>query len=81
VAVTQPTLSDAQAAMLIYIRSIGAAGCDYPRNNQTLVALEVRGLARFGGTRALPRVEAWHITHDGNAWLEARAAADKETPR
>ncbi|MEA1083242.1 hypothetical protein SFC76_03130 [Sphingomonas sp. CD22] len=64
------------AAMLVFLRDIGPDGCDYARSNQTLVALKDRGFARFGGTRAKPRVEAWHIEREGRDWLAARAAAD-----
>lgn len=35
--------------MLVFLRDIGPDGCDYARNNQTLVASEDRKLVRFGG--------------------------------
>jgi hypothetical protein len=73
---SQISLTEPQAAMLVYVRYIGREGYDAPRKHPVLAALERRKLVRFGGTRALPRIEAWHITPDGAEWLKARAAAD-----
>lgn len=74
---TEITLTPAQDRWLVFLESNGGSGA--ARKLPELVALEGKGFARFGGTRALPRVEAWHITQEGLDWLEARRAADRDT--
>ena len=65
-----------QEQFLIYLRRIGPEGWDRSRNDSVLCALERDGLAEYRGTRARPRVEAWHATPAGAKWVEdARAAA------
>lgn len=69
-------LTRPQEQMLIYLRRIGANGADLARRDPVLRALERRGLAEYRGTRARPRVEAWHATPAGEQWVDdARAAA------
>lgn len=65
-----------QEHMLIYLSRIGADGSDAARRDPVLCALERRGLAEYRGTRARPRIEAWHATPVGKQWVDdARAAA------
>ena len=77
VALVPAELSSAQDRWLVFLEH--NSGANDARGHSVLCALETRGFARFGGTRALPRVEAWHITQNGLDWLEARRAADRET--
>lgn len=76
---TAVTLTPAQDRWLVFLEGNGSSGA--ARKLPELLALEAKGFARFDGTRALPRVEAWHITQEGRDWLEARRAADRETAR
>lgn len=76
---TDAKLTRAQDRWLVFLEHHEGSGA--ARKHPVLLALETRGFARFGGTRALPRVEAWHITQPGRDWLEARRAADRETER
>ena len=73
---TDVMLTPAQDRWLVFLENSGESGA--ARKLPELVALEAKGFARFGGTRALPRVERWHITQEGRDWLEARRAADRE---
>lgn len=74
-------LTAAQSSWLVYLEHSPKTGREAARKHPVLCALETRGLARFGGTRALPRIEAWHITLDGIDWLDARRADDQRTAR
>jgi hypothetical protein len=78
-AATPLELTKAQAMWLVYLEH--SKGCGAARKHPVLCALETRGLARFGGTRARPRLEAWHATVEGREWLEARRAADRDAAR
>jgi hypothetical protein len=73
-------LSKPQANMLTHVRWVGASGYDAPRKHPVLVALDRRGMAEFRGTRAAPRIEAWHATAAGQKWVDDRAAAAKAMP-
>ena len=56
-------LTPAQDRWLVFLEHHEGSGA--ARRHPVLLALETRGFARFGGTRALPRMEAWHITPEG----------------
>ncbi len=78
---TEPVeLSKPQSDMLTFVRWIGANGHRGARKHSVLVALERRGLTAYRGTRAAPRLEAWHATAAGQQWVDDRAAAAKAMP-
>lgn len=73
-------LSEPQTQMLILVRWVGGKGHPAARKHPVLRALERRDLVAHHGTRAAPRVEAWHATLAGRKWVDDRAAAAKAMP-
>lgn len=73
---TQVDLSTAMQLTLAYVAAAGASGRDMTGRGSTLLALKRRGLVEYRGSRALPRVNRWHASAEGRAWL-----ADQEARR
>lgn len=72
---TQVKLSTAMHCVLVRIASAGVDGLDTPLNDRgTLAALKRRDLVEYRGSRATPRLERWHVSADGRAWLAAEEA-------
>jgi hypothetical protein len=74
------SLSKPQTDFLVYVRWIGANGSAVPRGHTVLRALERRGLVEYRGSRAKPRIEAWHATAAGQKWVDDRSAAARAMP-
>jgi hypothetical protein len=74
------TLTKPQTEMLIYVRWIGTSGHRAPPRHPVLAALGRRGMVAYHGSRATPRIEAWHATAAGQKWVDDRSAAARAMP-
>lgn len=71
---TRVQLTDPMRLVLAFVAAAGVNGRDMMGRGPTLQALKRRGLIEYRGSRALPRVNRWHASTDGRAWLAAQEA-------
>ncbi len=71
---TQVQLSTTMHCVLVRVSSAGRDGHDAPAADRTLLALKRRDLVEYRGSRATPRLNRWHVSADGRAWLVAEEA-------
>jgi hypothetical protein len=72
--VTQVQLSNPMQLVLAFVAAADVSGRDMMERGPTLQALKRRGLVEYRGSRALPRVNRWHASANGRAWLAAQEA-------
>ncbi|WP_294355836.1 hypothetical protein [uncultured Sphingomonas sp.] len=71
---TDLKVSDTMHRVLAFVAAADANGRDMTGRGSTLLALKRRGLIEYRGSRALPRVNRWHASAEGRAWLAAQEA-------
>lgn len=71
---TRVQLTDPMRLVLAFVAAAGVNGRDMTGRGPTLQALKRRGLIEYRGSRALPRVNRWHASANGRAWLAAQEA-------
>lgn len=71
---TQAKLSNTMHCVLVRVGAAGPDGHDAPAADRTLLALHRRELVEYRGGRAKSRLNTWHVSERGRAWLAAEEA-------